>query len=124
MGMVSSIAAGYQNGKVVIWSISGVSNAPLHQLDAHDVAVTGIAFHGKLNVLATASAGENFNEAAKHAKLRFWNASNLELRQTVSMAGGFTRSMQMLEHKPHGSQTMPCFAVASDTRQKETLKLF
>merc|ERR1712107_66680 len=136
--MVSSVAAGYDNGDIIIWDSKKGSTIPLHQFHAHDVAVASLSFYGKLDILASVVTGESVEEAASHSKISFWSSSTMELRQTYSMNGAITRCLQMLdiplesssdtkERKKGASaelETLPDFVVAADSRRKEQLKLF
>merc|ERR1719356_512145 len=124
--MVSSVAAGYDNGDIIIWDSSRGSNIPFHQFNAHQVAVVGLSFYGKLDTLASMGTGETFQEAATQSQVHFWSSSTFQLRETVSMHGAITRCVKMLEVPPElcGPEPLPSFVVATGQRRKEQLKLF
>jgi len=120
--VMSTVVAGYDNGRIFVWDTTGSATAPLHQLEAHaEVPVISLCYYPKLDVLVSAGAGKTHYEAATEGSLRIWNCSSMQKRQDISLHGATCRSLRNVQLVD--CKGPPCIVVAANSRQKEMLQL-
>eukprot|EP00434_Breviolum_minutum_P008864 symbB.v1.2.007817.t1/scaffold487.1/size197638/7 len=108
--LANSMVAGYEDGNVFVWDVTGQSSAPLHQFQApcfwgwhmlkvnsaHKVPVSAMAVLTPLNCVVTAGEARNGLEGFSESLLRLWSSVGLELRQSVSLHGQVARCVRPL----------------------------
>lgn len=139
--LANSIVAGYEDGNVFVWDVTGQSASPLHQFQAHKVPVSAIAVLTPLNCVVTAGEVRNGLEGFSESLLRLWSSVGLELRQSVSLHGQVARCVRPLALGAPIEEIMkaveaagkslekrdkivpPCLAVGTDSRQAKQVRL-
>lgn len=139
--LANSMVAGYEDGNVFVWDVTGQSSAPLHQFQAHKVPVSAMAVLTPLNCVVTAGEARNGLEGFSESLLRLWSSVGLELRQSVSLHGQVARCVRPLALGAPIGEIMkameaagkslekrdqvlpPCLAVGTDSRQAKQVRL-
>lgn len=137
----SSVVAGYEDGNVFVWDVTGQSPAPLHQFQAHRVPVSAMAVVPPLNCVITAGEARNGLEGFSESLLRLWSSVSLELRQSVSLHGQVARCLlplalgaqvdEIMQQAQAAGKSLekrekavpPCLAVGTDSRQLKQVRL-
>jgi len=121
--LLSALVAGYESGNIFVWDITGVSQSPLHNFNAHTVAVNSLSYVPALDALVTSGkiGTKNDNEKVLDSKLKVWNCSTMDLRQTLSLHSAEVRNVQAL--RMTGAKDPPTLAISCDTRMVKHLRI-
>uniref|UniRef100_A0A7S0AWA3 Uncharacterized protein n=1 Tax=Pyrodinium bahamense TaxID=73915 RepID=A0A7S0AWA3_9DINO len=122
VALISSVVAGHDNGNIFVWDVTGSSNLPIHQFQAHKVCISCMVYLPTLDCIVTTATAKTRKEAVSESLLRVWNCSTFELRQTVPLHGAGSRCLVPVSLE--GKNGSSILALAKDNRQSTLLQLF
>lgn len=122
MVLSTRLFAGYENGNIFIWDVSGSSSVPLHQFEAHRVPISGISYLQQGDVVVTTGLPRSQEEPDTDSVMRTWSAATLQLQQTIYLKADATRNLIALNQDSQRNN-MPCLALATETRQSKLIQM-
>lgn len=125
----STLAAGHEDGSIVIWDSAGNTPFPLHRFQAYQVPLRAVSYMPAFGLLATAPA-VSYKDQVLEASIRLWNYAAFDLRQSLPLLGTTIHSLQpLLRAAGRGEDNAregkgPCLVAVTEQRQGNQLQFF